>query len=569
MSITKQQVLILIFGFCLFHILITNQLHGQKATIDMQSFQDEFANVEDQQIMYMLYDSAEKYRYSNYEVAVYYISRGISLAQEYNEKELEADFWNSKGLLWSSKFETDKAIKCFLSAIAAYRETTNTIGLAYAYLNLGANNNVDTIQYKYYNLALKYFIENNHDLGIGRAYNNLGVVFLDHFENLDSAWLYFDIALEKFEKIDNKEGIAAIYTNMGEIYLKTLEYKLALEYFNNSIRAFKEVGHTKGVAHSLSNIGNLYLQMQKYDLSLAYLDSSEQIAKDLGFTEKLSEIYKCRSSVFDSLGNYQKALFWNQQYTNKIQQLSKQQNQDKVLSLQKEFEIAEKLREIEILEKNKRTNRIIQFGLILIFLLVSWISIIIYRKQKFKVKKMRIIQAQNEKIARTEKDLMEVEIRNSEMEKQLLEKEVNLQSKKISGLASSVVRKNDFMDKLKQEISSLKGIDNDEDIINVMNSLLISLHQNLEVDTDQQELKMQVERNNQNFFQYLELNHPELTKGDRQLLSYVKMEIPSKTIATILNISNTSVFTKRYRLRKKLGLENEDSLNQFLTRLPF
>lgn len=569
MSTTKQIALVLIFIFGLHQTLTTNILFGQRATFDMHNFQDEFAELEDLQIMYMLYDSAEKYRYSNYELAVYYISRGISLAQENNEKELEADFWNSKGLLWSSKFESDKAIKCFLSAIAAYRKTTDTIGLAYAYLNLGANNNVDTLQYKYYNLALKYFIQTKHDLGIGRAYNNLGVVFLDHFGDLDSAWLYFNIALEKFEKIDSKEGIAAIYTNIGEIYLKTSEYQFALEYFNNSIRAFIEVGNTKGVAHSLSNIGNLYLQMQKYDLSLVYLDSSEQIAKGLGFTEKLSEIYKYKSSVFDSLGDYQKALFWNQQHTDKIQQLSKQQDQDKVLALQKEFEIAENLREIEILEKGKRTNRIIQFGLILIFLLVSWISITIYRKQKDKVKKMHIIQAQNEKIAKTEKDLMEAQIKNTEMEKQLLEKEVDLQSKKISGLASSVVRKNDFMDNLKKEIRSLKGIDNDEDIKNVTNNLLISLHQNLEVDTDQQELKMQVERNNQKFFQYLELNHPELTKGERQLLGYLRMEIPSKTIATILNISNTSVFTKRYRLRKKLGLENEDSLNQFLTRLPF
>jgi len=549
--------------------MMNNYLLGQEISTDLHNFQDEFPNLEDRQIMYMLYDSAEKYRYTNYELAVYYISRGISLAQENNERDLEADFWNSKGLLWSSKFETDKAIKCFLSAIAAYRETTDTIGLAYAYLNLGANNNVDTLQYKYYNLALKYFIQKNDDLGIGRAYNNLGVVFLDHYEDLDSAWLYFNTALEKFEKIDNIEGIEAIYTNIGEIYLKKTEYKLALEYFNNSIIAFKEAGNIKGVSHSLSNIGNLYLQMQMYELSLVYLDSSEQIAKSLGFNEKLSEIYMYKSSVFDSLDDYQKALFWNQQHTDKIQQLSKQRDNDKVLALQKEFEIAENLREIEVLEKSKRTNRIILFGLVLIFLLVIWISITIYRKQKDKVKKMHIIQVQNDKIAKTEKELMEVQIKNTEMEKQLLEKEVDLQSKKISGLASSVVRKNDFMDNLKKEISSLKGIDNDEDIKNVTNNLLISLHQNLEVETDHQELKMQVERNNQKFFQYLELNYPELTKGERQLLGYLRMEIPSKTIASILNISNTSVFTKRYRLRKKLGLENEDSLNQFLIRLPF
>ena len=569
MSITKQQGLILFFVFCLFHIFLINQIYGQKPIKNIHSFQDEFANIEEEKIIYMLIDSAQKYKYVNYELAAYYSSRGISLAQKYKEKELEADLWNLKGLMWSSKFDSDKAIKCFLSSIAAYRETDNTVGLAYAYLNLGANNNVDTIQYKYYRLALKCFIQNKNDLGIGRAYNNLGVVYMDHFEKLDSAWIYFDRAFKKFEKNGDQDGAGAVYANMGDVYLKKSEYDSALEYFNKSNRLFVEVGNQKGVSHILSNIGNLYMQMRDYDISLAYLDSSERIAKELGFTEKLTEIYKCRSSVFDSLGDYQKALCWSKKYAIEIQELSKQRNHDKVLAIQKEFEITEKLRAIAILEKNKRTNRIIQLGLLLIFLLLGWISIIIYRKQKFKVKKMHIIQVQNEKITRTEKDLMEVKIRNSEMGKLLLEKEVHLQSKKISGLASSVVRKNEFMDNLKKDISRLKGIDNDEDINDVTNNLLISLHQNLEVDSDQQELKMQVERNNQKFFQYLELNYPKLSKGDRQLLSYIKMEIPSKTIATILNISHSSVFTKRYRLRKKLGLENEDSLNQFLTRLPF
>ena len=52
--------------------------------------------------------------------------------------------------------------------------------------------------------------------------------------------------------------------------------------------------------------------------------------------------------------------------------------------------------------------------------------------------------------------------------------------------------------------------------------------------------------------------------GDLRLAAYLKMNLSSKEIAPLLNISVRGVENKRYRLRKKLGLSEEANLTEFI-----
>ena len=527
-----------------------------------------FDHMEDAEKLNHFRDAAHENQNSNFELALKYINWGLKLSKEIDDKGMHASFWTQKGLLWRSKYEYDKALKAYLTAISFYEGSEEYSGKAYAYLNLGASINIDTLQLKYYKIAYKNFLKTDDTLGLGRALNNIGVVFLDDFNIYDSANLYFNKALEKFHQINNKEGEAAIYINFGELSLKQKEFDKSLEYMFKSLTLFREINNKDGIIHTLSNIGVVYIHMKKYDTSLSYLDSAEKIAEEISFDVKLAEIYQYRARVYDSLGQFPKAYHWKCLYSEKKEQINKLKNVDKVLVLEKEFEINKNIREIEILEKQKKTNHLIQAGSVLIIILICWISIIIYRKQKLRVEKMRTISMQSEKIRQTEKALMEAEIKNADIEKKLLEQEIELQSRKISNLASNVVNKIDFIDEIKNQIRNFKRIDNDKQASEVANNLLVTLHQNLELETDQQELKMLVEKNNQKFIRYLEIKYPEFSKGERQLLVFLKLGIPSKTIASILNISVSSVHTKRYRLRKKLDIKTEDSLLSFINELP-
>ena len=66
------------------------------------------------------------------------------------------------------------------------------------------------------------------------------------------------------------------------------------------------------------------------------------------------------------------------------------------------------------------------------------------------------------------------------------------------------------------------------------------------------------------FFKKLEEAYPELNNKEKLLCAYIKMNLLSKEIAPLLNISLRGVEISRYRLRKKLGLEEGANLAEFL-----
>lgn len=63
----------------------------------------------------------------------------------------------------------------------------------------------------------------------------------------------------------------------------------------------------------------------------------------------------------------------------------------------------------------------------------------------------------------------------------------------------------------------------------------------------------------------LHARHPDLSNNERMMCAYLKMNLSTKEIAPLLNISVRGVETIRYRLRKKFGLEREDSLTDYLS----
>ena len=71
----------------------------------------------------------------------------------------------------------------------------------------------------------------------------------------------------------------------------------------------------------------------------------------------------------------------------------------------------------------------------------------------------------------------------------------------------------------------------------------------------------------ENFFKKLKSGHPDLVPNDLKLCAYLRMNMSSKEMASLLNISLRGVEIRRYRLRKKLNLEHDKNLVEFLIEL--
>ncbi|MFZ1735333.1 MAG: LuxR C-terminal-related transcriptional regulator, partial [Candidatus Moraniibacteriota bacterium] len=93
------------------------------------------------------------------------------------------------------------------------------------------------------------------------------------------------------------------------------------------------------------------------------------------------------------------------------------------------------------------------------------------------------------------------------------------------------------------------------------------IDQNLSSDEEWEIFEQNFAEVHEEFLNNLSILHADLTSGELKLAAYIRMDLSSKEIAPLLNISLRSVENKRYRLRKKLGLEHDDNLSSYLLKL--
>lgn len=193
-------------------------------------------------------------------------------------------------------------------------------------------------------------------------------------------------------------------------------------------------------------------------------------------------------------------------------------------------------------------------GLILLLLL----QYIVY--QSVKKKKDRVIEQQ--RIAhQTEIEQQEKKI--IELEKEQLEADLRFKSKELSGVVMTNIAHQEFLNSLKEEIQQQKlsgqyTRKNLDKLLALVNNNIVSDEENWNM------FQANFDRIHENFFRNLKQQYPDLTSGDLRFCALLRLNLPTKEIAKLLNISIRGVDAARYRLRKKFNLSQEDSLTDFM-----
>jgi len=95
-------------------------------------------------------------------------------------------------------------------------------------------------------------------------------------------------------------------------------------------------------------------------------------------------------------------------------------------------------------------------------------------------------------------------------------------------------------------------------------SLNNQINSNIQSDDILKRFEEQFDIIHNKFISRVRTQHPDLTVGELKMCAYLKMNLSSKEIAPLLNLSVRGVETLRYRLRKKMDLTREDNLVEYL-----
>ena len=187
-------------------------------------------------------------------------------------------------------------------------------------------------------------------------------------------------------------------------------------------------------------------------------------------------------------------------------------------------------------------------GLLLLFL-IQYFNSRYYKKQKQKL---------------LEKKERELELEQLENQRQLIQfKNKNLQldienkNRELGTATMNLVKRNELLNNIKERLSQSKSLDDVKGVVKLINS-------NLNNTSDWKLFEEAFNNVDKDFMKRIKSLHPSITPNDLRLCAYLRLNLSSKEIAPLLNISHKSVEVKRYRLRKKMGLDHEQSLTDYI-----
>ena len=203
-------------------------------------------------------------------------------------------------------------------------------------------------------------------------------------------------------------------------------------------------------------------------------------------------------------------------------------------------------------------------AIILYFLLFCAICYFIYQYVKRKVDKQNeYIRLQHERKLLEEKRKFERLTMLKHQEE--LEKEVIIKNEDVAKSAMKLIKNRKALQKLKTEINKLKTEHANDSSNFQIQKLAKQLDRLIQDDQEERNLfENGFSKVHEEFFKRLLTRYPKLTSQDLKLAAYLRMNLSSKEIAPLLDISVRGVEIKRYRLRKRLNIESETNLNDFM-----
>lgn len=189
---------------------------------------------------------------------------------------------------------------------------------------------------------------------------------------------------------------------------------------------------------------------------------------------------------------------------------------------------------------------------VMLFIFIAYVIHFItkkyYRKQREKL------------LYDTQKELELKELENSQeiikLNNEQLRLDIENKNRELATSTMSIIKKNEFLNTIKTELIS-GGKNNFDKVVKIIDK-------NLNNTDDWKMFQEAFNNADKKFLKKIKTNHPDLTPNDLRLCAYLRLNLSSKEIAPLLNISPRSVEVKRYRLRKKMNLDHDENLTNYI-----
>lgn len=394
---------------------------------------------------------------------------------------------------------------------------------------------------KYFKQAVEIYEQEHQEWSLTYVNTSLGSSYkkLDDYPN---AKKHYELAIKYAEEFEDKFALSDAITGIAELEMENENYAKAKTHFLEVKTIAEEENYKLNLANALHGLSKIAYENKAYETALEYNDEAIKLAKPNDALAYLKRFYPYRATILQAQNNYKEAIVYlsaSQEVNDSLYSIAKTQQIEELKTIyeteKKEQQIALQETEIDLLEKQGEVSTLyitlLGFGLLLA--LIGFYAL----RQKLK---------------------------RSKTEREKLNLELDFKKKELTTHALHLAKKNEVLENLKQQAKTFKASENSQ---KGYNQLIRTINFDLKDDNNWENFSHYFEQVHTGFNNTVKQKFPEVTSNELRLMALLKMNLSSKEIANILNISPEGIKKARYRLRKKLGITTEDSLQDLVLNL--
>ena len=424
--------------------------------------------------------------------------------------------------------------------------------IAACMLNIGhVHGSIENIESSsdYYNQARKLYeqVDAHRMAVLCKSYIGLNEKILGNLSIADSI---FNECISDFENLELEEDIPSILSYLGGLEQERNNLDMAYSHYLSGAKICKKYQNVGCMADQYQRLAELNILKKNFNQAIEFSKMSLSLNEMMDYKEGLKRDYLFLNESYSELGDFKNA------YLNlsKFQVLKDSMfNSEKIAAIDEietRYQTEKKEQQIVLLkereEKNKLEKNVMIAG---IFSLLGLFAAIFYAM------KQRLAKNNLAK----EKVDQQLIFKNKELN--FNKKELDLKKQELTAYALQLAHKNEVLEEIKSNIIAARDQSNQNQAFQkVINKIDINQNDNDTWDG----FRTRFLAVHKDFEVIVKKNYPQVSSNEMRIMALLKMNLTSKEIANILNISAEGIKKARYRLRKKLGLQTKDSLEELI-----
>lgn len=406
--------------------------------------------------------------------------------------------------------------------------------------------------------AMKGFPERKDTTGyLGLIYNSLGSAY-NKLKMPDSSSYFHRLALAEHLRSSNSTYLPTAYIQVAAIESTRKNKKGSLDLYKRAMKIADSTGNRQAQVSALIGLGEWQLAFGKnYKEAENYFQDANTIAAGLNDKAFGLKTLEHLLALYKETGNYQQAINYQEAIVNLKDSMYSWDRKKEIKSLEIQFDVAEKDRQLKLIQKEKEitvlTNYLLWGGIGTLVLLSGGIILMLRRINK-RDKLLLLTKEALVSATETQKRLIEEQ---KLLKEQQMQQDLEFKESQLSAMTLQMLQKNELMHELKERLEEDQSLSKDQKLGRIISK-------GLNQDKEWSDFNTHFESINKHFYVRLKFAYPDISPNDLKICALIKLNLSIKEMAAILNISPDSVKTARYRLRKKLQLNNEDNLTAFI-----